>query len=220
LKFAKFSSMIVILLLAACTPGLSKEEMYQTAAVIALTSIAETSAAMPTNTPVPTDTPMPTETPTITPTATEIFTETPTGVPAVDTANSLAYFLIDIDSEDSSGCTYSTRAIYIGTNRTGDPIQDITNALNAMFSVHGSSVYGLANPLGDSSLQVGGVNKESENRVNVNIVGNLVRPPKGCAWGQMLDQIQVTARHAATGAWYVSFQFENKPLKDFLYTGA
>ena len=222
MRHVKLASVILITLLTACSfkPGLSNEEMYQTAAVVALTSIAETSAAMPTNTAVPTDTPLPTDTPTITPTATEIYTETPTGVPTVDTKNSLAYFLINIDSSDTKGCTYTTTPIYIGVYRTNDPIQDITNALNALFSVRGTVVYGLANPLGDSNLQVGSVNQESSDRVNVNIVGNLVRPPKGCGWSQMLDQIQGTARHAATGAWYVSFQYENKPLKDYLFTGA
>lgn len=213
-------SILSVVLLTGCSMfGISEEEKYATAVVIAQTAIAETAAAIPTDTPLPTATATATETPTITPTATDIYTATPTIAPTVDISNSLAYFFLDIDEEDKSGCTYEARAFYIGINRTDDPVADITIALNQLFSFHSTSVYGLSNPLGESSLDAGTVTMTSNNSVNVNIRGNLVRPPKGCTWTQMLTQIQTTARYAAKG-YTVSFQYEGKPLKDFLSPGA
>lgn len=218
-KFTILSILSVVTLASCSLSGISEEEKLATAIVLAQTAMAETSAAIPTDTPLPTATATPTKTPTLTPTATEIYTATPTDVPTVDIENSLAYFLIAIDEEDGSGCTYTARAIYIGANRSNNPISDITNALNALFSLSTTSVYGLSNPLGQSTLQVGSVTSTSADSVNVNITGNLVRPPKGCSWSQMLSQIQTTARFAAK-EYTVTFQYKNGPLKDYLSPGA
>ena len=211
------------LFLSACdlSPGASATQVFETAAIVAQTAIAETHAAMPTDTATlpPTETMAPTDTPTITPTATEAFTATPSKVPTVDTANSLAYFVLQMDDDSKDGCSYTPVPLYIGTQRSGDPSADITAALGALFSTHATTVYGYANPLGSSSLQVGTITVEGKDRVNVNITGNLDRGPKSCVWGQLLDQIQYTARHAARG-FYVSFQYNGYPIKDFLYTGA
>lgn len=214
---------LITLSLAACgsSPAAAATNVYQTAAVVAQTAIAETHAAMPTDTATltATETTAPTDTPTITLTATEAFTATPSKAPTIDTANSLAYFVLNIDADSKDGCSYTPVPLYIGTQRTGDPAVDITAALGALFSVHSTSVYGYANPLGSSNLQVGTITVEGEDRVNVNITGNLERGPKSCVWGQLLDQIQATARHAARG-FYVTFQYNGFPIKDFLYTGA
>ncbi len=212
-------SLILLLFLAGCNSfGLSQEDQYVTAVVLARTAMAETAAAIPTDTPLPTHTATVTSTATITPTATEAFTATPTVAPTTDTQNSLAYFFIRVDDPEAKGCSYTPVALYIGTLRSGDPLTDITVALNALFAIR-TSGSALINQLADSDLEVGSVKMTSDNSVAVNITGNLVRPPKGCGWTYMLDQIQYTARHAAKG-YYVGFTYNGLPLKDFLFTGA
>jgi hypothetical protein len=160
------------------------------------TRLAATDTPMPTLTLAPTETatltltpsPVPTETFTPEPTFTEIPTETPVGyIPE----NAIYFYATILGTGGKVGCGDDLVKLYTGHIRTGDLAQDMTIALNTLFSSGGYPA-GFYNATYPSYLTVTRVEFALDGTVNVYMDGNYVPPKDSCDASRYRSQVWAT----------------------------
>ena len=159
--------------------------LKKTANVTATPSI--TPSATRTQTPTPSPSPPPTET--HTPSATETPTETPIGyIPE----GAIWFYATSIGTGGPIGCGDTLIKLWTGYVRTGNISDDLTYALNTVFSV-GPYAAGFYNATYPSSMRVKDVKMSSNGTATVYFDGSYVPPKDSCDASRFRSQVWGTA---------------------------
>ncbi len=137
--------------------------------------------------PLPSETNTPDPTPTGTPT--EMPTETPIGyIPE----NAIYFYATILGTGGKIGCGDDLIKLYTGHIRSGNLIQDLTIALNTLFSAGGypSGFYNATYP---SNLTVQRIDVGGDGTVSVFLDGNYVVPENSCDASRYRSQVWATA---------------------------
>ncbi len=128
------------------------------------------------------------------------------------------YFLVAENTGGPFGCGDGLVRIYPGIPRTGKFSQDITAALNALFSNHREYYNGFYNPMHASSLRVGDVDPpaSSGGDTNIHLSGDLVRPEDKCESKRMHDQVWETIYQQFSDTNHVVIRVNRGLLDDLL----
>ncbi len=156
----------------------------------------------PTDTPTltPSATPTETSTPTATNSPTATATNTPTDTPTPTQSSSSSYYpenailiyLTHLNTGGPLACGDSLIALTTGHYRTGNLEEDITLAINTLFSIgqYSGVFYNATYP---SSLRVSTVEvKKSSGVANVHLVGSYVKPKDSCDASRYRAQVWAT----------------------------
>ncbi len=192
---------IVSMLAVSCKPDNTQQPVTEAAPspthvlatpVKAVNTYTPTPTNTPTNTPVPptaTNTPIPTNTPTLTPTNT--ITPTPVNVTY---QNGILIYFIHPNTGGPVGCGDSLVPLTIGYVKSDDVVNDLTIALNALFSA-GHYSGALVNLTYTSNLHVDRIefNKFS-GLARVFLSGSFTKPPTNCEKSSYHAQVWATAK--------------------------
>jgi len=152
-------------------------------------TLTQTPSPSPTLTAIPTQTTTPTSTPTDIPTN----TPTPT-VSGYIPSNSIFIYFIHLDTGGPVGCGDSLVPLTIGHVRSDDVIQDMTIALNALFS---ASQYSgaLINTTYISNLHVNNIDFEKSSGIaTIYMTGSFTKPDNNCDKSRYRAQVWSTAK--------------------------
>lgn len=151
-----------------------------------------TATSSPTQPPTATHTSAPSETATATPT--ETATPTSTYQPLL-ASQAIFKYLVHLGTGGNVGCGDSLVAVSTGHKPSGDTVNDVTLALNSLFSTGVKYVGDLYNPLFQSSLKVDRVDFKKFNGVAViYLSGSFVKPKSNCDRSLYRAQVWATIR--------------------------
>ncbi len=163
----------------------------------------------PTSTPVPpTETPLPPSPTPIPPTATFTFTPPPTlepkptdtvippsPSPTASGTEAIYFYVLQLENQNTKICGGEKPvAINTGIYRTNDPEQDVTVALQRLFSYKMEYFGTLYNPIFRSSFSVSGVSRDSAGTLNVELGGEFVKSDNKCDGARVRLQVVTTCK--------------------------
>ena len=207
IKRVTSSILILTFLIAACSTGAEfTEETF---------AIQKTESA--TETPSPTSTPIPTQNPTVTPTftatktatatstatlvPTDTTTPTPTPeptntpVPIVVSNSGIEIYLVHMLGDGSDPCQANLVPVSTGLLASGDVKQDVTTAVNKLFSLGVKYSGNLYNPLYQSKLRVTDLDfNKSKKDITIYLTGSFTKPKNDCEKQLYRNQVWDTIR--------------------------
>ncbi|HEY61170.1 MAG TPA: hypothetical protein G4N95_00815 [Anaerolineae bacterium] len=218
---------IFSLLSSSCSPRLESERITEPPAstekplaspIVSIHTFTPTATHTPTQTvsPSPTFTPVPTHT--TTPSATPSHTPTDTLTPTMSgyiPSNSIFIYFIHPNTGGPVGCGDSLVPLTIGHTRSDDVIQDLTIALNALFSA-GQYSGALINVTYISNLHVDNIDFDKYSGVaGIYMSGSFTKPDNNCDKSRYRAQVWSTAKQFPEVKRAVIF-VGNKLLGDLL----
>jgi len=208
--YLRLTLIIILLVLlgmavSGCTASIFKPRLVIVPAPTLTPSLTSQYSATPDYTATFTPSTTPTETPTLTPSMTPTFTLTwtPTITPTDTTTptptpwgqlpeNAIKVYLTLLGTGGPVACGDSLFAINSGFVKSGNIELDITNAVNALFSI-GQWSGNLYNATYPSSFRVGSVNLKGNEAV-VMLQGSYVKPKDACEAMRYREQLWATIR--------------------------
>jgi hypothetical protein len=197
------SILILTFLIAACSTGVEFTE--ETAAIQKTESATDTPSPTPTQIPTQTPTFTPTFTATNTATATLVPTDTTTPTPTPEPTNTpvpivvsnsgIVIYLVHLLGDGSDPCQANLVPVSTGLLASGDVKQDVTTAVNKLFSLGVKYSGNLYNPLYQSHLRVTDLDfNKSKKDMTLFLTGSFTKPKIDCEKQLYRNQVWDTIR--------------------------